>query len=150
MPTRLFLAVVVSASVGFGIHVLYGEGWLNEYIQSAAQAGKLSNILQPPYPTPIVAAAYLTALVPYMAKVGVYHFAGHLLPARSALVKGLLFGVVLLAIGDELVRLPIMNYLVGNPLDVTMLMSLEGWSIEISSGIIIALLTPLRGPARDA
>jgi hypothetical protein len=147
MFIRMLVAVVASASAGFCIHVFYGEGWLNTYVQSAAEAGRLSNILQPPYPAAIMMAAYLTALVPYAVKVGIYRFAGHLLPARSAFARGLLYGLLLLALGDEFVRMPLMNGLVGNPVDVTVLMSLQPWAIALSSGVLIALFTPLRQPS---
>jgi len=43
---------------------------------------------------------------------------------------------------DALIRLPIMNYVVGNPMDVVLVQSLEGWLIGVTAGIAIALLVP--------
>ena len=147
MFIRMLIAVVMSASAGFCIHVFYGEGWLDTYVQSAAGTGRLSHILQPPYPAAIMACAYVTALIPYAVKVGIYRFAGHLLPAHSAFARGLLYGLLLLATGDEFVRMPLMNFLVGNPADVTVLMALQPWAIALSSGVLIALFTPLGHPS---
>jgi hypothetical protein len=35
-----------------------------------------------------------------------------------------------------------MNYVVGNPMDVVLVQSLEGWLIGVTAGIAIALLVP--------
>jgi len=145
--TRLAVATAIAAAIGFSIHVYYGEGILDDYVQSAAQAGRLDSVISEPYPTYIVALAFLTALVPYIFKVLVFYVAGHLLPARTAFGRGLLYGLVLLGLSHALVRMPVMNFAVGNPVDVTMLMSMEAWSIEILGGIVIAFIVPLRNEA---
>lgn len=143
---RLALATVLAAAVGFSFHVYYGEGLLQHYIQRAAQAGRLDTVISDPFPTWVVVLAFLTALLPYAVKVLVFHCAAHLLPARTALGRGLLYGLILLGLTDALARMPIMNFVTGNPLDVVILMSAEAWFIQIVSALVIAYVVPIREP----
>lgn len=140
---RLALATVIAAAVGFAIHVIYGEGVLQTYIQQAAASGRLDSVNSgvPPH---IAAIAFITVLIPYSAKTVVYYWAGHLIPSQAPPVKGIIYGLILLCLDHQLVRMPIMNVVVGNPVDVALLMSAESWSIELLSGVIIAYLVPLR------
>lgn len=141
---RFAFATAIAAAIGFSIHVYYGEVILDEYIQLAAQAGRLDSVITEPYPAHIVALAFLTALVPYIFKVLVFHTAGHLIPARTVIGRGLLYGLIMLGLSHALVRMPLMNLAVGNPVDVTIFMSAEVWLIEILGGIAIAWIVPLR------
>ncbi len=144
LGVRLVIATLVATAVGFSIHVLYGEGVLQDYIQRAAQAGRLDAVVAEPLPSSIVAIAFVTALVPYAFKVLIYYWAGHLLPGRNTLFKGLSYGVLLLGLDHSLVRMPVMNLVVGNPADVVLLMSAEAWSIALLCGLLIAFIVPLR------
>ncbi|MEM7706162.1 MAG: hypothetical protein AAF358_11445 [Pseudomonadota bacterium] len=141
---RASLATLVATAVGFSIHVIYGEGVLQDYIQRAAQAGRLDSLVSEPLPLPIVAIAFVTALIPYAFKVLIYYWAGHLLPGRNPFLKGLSYGILLLGLDHSLIRMPVMNFVVGNPADVVLLMSAEAWSIALISGLIIAFIVPLR------
>ncbi len=139
---RIAGAVVVAAAIGFSIHVLYGQGWAEAYVQRAADMGRLNGALHQPYPTTIVVIAALTALVPTAGKVLAYILLKERLPGRSRIVKGLAFGLLVLLMGDALIRLPLMNAVIGNPFDVVLVQSLEGWLIAPLMGIAIALLVP--------
>ncbi|MEM9532723.1 MAG: hypothetical protein AAGA23_17525 [Pseudomonadota bacterium] len=140
---RLALATVIAAAVGFAIHVIYGEGILQTYIQQAADAGRLDSV-DSGVPPHIAAIAFITVLIPYSAKTAIYYWAGHLIPGQAPLVKGIIYGLVLLCLDHQLLRMPIMNTVVGNPIDIALLMSAESWAIELLSGVIIAHLVPLR------
>ena len=139
---RLVLALVIATGLAFGIHVLYGHGWAAAYVNSAAHAGRLHGVLCEPYPAPIVIVAYLTALFPMAGKVAVYLLLKDSLPGQSRVAKGLWFGLLLMAMSDSLFRLPLMNFLIGNPLDVVFAQGFEDWSIDIATGMAIALLVP--------
>ena len=148
---RVVLATAVASAAGFGIHVLYGQGWALDYIGAAARAGRLNGVVREPYPTYVVIIAGLTALIPTFGKVLVFLLVRDRLPGRAAYVKGLAFGLLLLMINDALIRLPIMNVVVGNPVDVMFIQSLEAWLIFPIMGVSIALISPvsLATPPRD-
>ena len=139
---RIAAASLGAAAAGFGIHVLYGRGWAESYVQSAARAGRLDHILREPYPPSVVAIAFVTALLPAAGKVIAYLLLKENLPGRSRLAKGFCYGVLLTGMTDALVRVPIMSVVGGNPADVILVQSLEGWMLGPAMGIAIAVLAP--------
>jgi len=142
--TRLLIATIIAAAVGFAIHVLYGQGLAMDYVQSAAQEGRLNDILRQPYPFWLVTLAAITALIPTLGKAILYLMIQDKLPASSNTGRGLLFGLILLAIDDALLRTPIMSAAVGNPLDIMLVQSLEGWAIPFVTALVFAYILPKR------
>jgi len=140
--TRILIATIVAAAIGFAIHVLYGQGLVIEYVQSAAQEGRLNGIIRQPYPASLITVAAVTALIPTFGKVMLYVLIQDKLPASNNTSRGLLFGLVLLVIDDALLRVPIMSVVVGNPFDVMLVQSLEGWVIPLIMGLVIAHILP--------
>jgi hypothetical protein len=135
-------AVIVAAGIGFAIHVLYGQGWAAAYVDRAAGSGRLAGVLHQPYPPYVVVAALLAQVIPVAGKVVVFLLVRDKLPGQSRIVKGLWFGLLLLAATDALVRLPFMNALIGNPMDVVLVQGLEGWAIGLTVAVSIALIVP--------
>ena len=140
--TRIAAATTLAATIGFLIHVIYGQGIAIEYVQKAAEAGRLNNVIKQPYPNWVIAIASLTALMPAFGKVFVYILIQDKLPSRNKIIKGAIFGALLLFIGDNFLRVPIMGIVTGNPFDVVFVQSLEKWIIYPVMGIFIALLVP--------
>ncbi len=140
--TRIVSATILTAAIGFLIHVLYGQGVAIEYVQKAAEDGRLNDVITQPYPNWVVVIASLTALIPAFGKVFVYILIQDKLPSQNKIIKGIIFGVVLLFMGDDLLRMPIMSIVIGNPFDVVFVQSLEKWVIYPAMGIFIALLVP--------
>ncbi len=136
---RMLSAISAATFCGFAIHVLYGQGWPTEYVARAAQAGRLEQIIHEPYPIYVMAVAFLSAAIPTLGKVFVYCWLHEKLPGRSPFVKGLWFGLLMLFIRDDMLRLPIMNLVVGNPFDVVLVQSLEAWLLYPLTGLLIAL-----------
>lgn len=140
--TKIACATLLAAAIGFLIHVLYGQGIAIEYVQRAAEDGRLDDVIKQPYPTSVAVIAALTALIPAFGKVFVYILIQDKLPSQRKIIKGIIFGVLLLFVGDHLLRMPLMGLVIGNPLDVVIIQSIEKWIIYPSMGIIIALLAP--------
>lgn len=89
-----------------------------------------------------MAVAAITALIPTLGKVLLYSLIQDKLPASGPMARGLIFGLVLLMIDDALLRTPIMMSVVGNPADVLLIQSLEGWVIPVITGLVIASIVP--------
>ena len=140
--TRILGATIIAATIGFLIHVVYGQGIAIEYVQKAAESGRLGGVIKQPYPNWVVAIASLTALIPSFGKVFVYILIQDKLPSENKIIKGVIFGILLLFVGDNLLRTPIMGVVIGNPFDVVFIQSLEKWIIYPVTGIFIALLVP--------
>jgi hypothetical protein len=139
---RLAFAIAATTAVGFGIHVLYGQGWAQSYVAEAARAGRLNGVLHPPYPTSIVILAGVTALLPTTGRVLVFLLLRAHLPGSTRWQKGLSFGVLLLLATDAALRFPVMNIATGNPVDVVLVQGAESWAIDLLTGLLIGILTP--------
>ncbi|WP_324172035.1 hypothetical protein [Sulfurimonas sp.] len=139
---RIISATIIAATIGFLIHLLYGQGIAIEYVQKAAENGLLNDVIKQPYPNWIIITASLTALIPAFGKVFVYILIQDKLPSKNKIIKGMIFGVLLLFVGDDLLRMPIMGIVTGNPFDVVFVQSLEKWIIYPIMGIVIAILVP--------
>jgi hypothetical protein len=139
---RAAAAVVLAAATGFVFHVFYGRGWAKDYVQAQAELGRLGDIAREPYPLAVVVPAAATALIPVAFQVLLFVLIREKLPGRSGAAKGLWFGALLLAIGDSLIRMPVMSLIVGNPADVVAVQSAEAWIIKVMTGLIIGLLVP--------
>ena len=140
--TRLLIATIIAAAIGFAIHVLYGQGLAMDYVQNAAQEGRLNGILRQPYPFWLVTLAAIIALIPTLGKAILYLVIQDKLPASSNTGRGLLFGLILLAIDEALLRTPMMSVAVGNPLDIMLVQSIEGWVIPFVTGLVFAHTLP--------
>ena len=83
--TRIAGATIFAAVIGFLIHVMYGQGIALDYVQKAAESGRLNDVIRQPYPNWVVAIASLTALIPAFGKVFVEPLTGQIDPdANSA------------------------------------------------------------------
>jgi len=145
MPLLRILACTLLVSCGFfTLHILYGQGFVAEYVQNAAREGRFDELLKEPFPAWFVVIAWISALLPVSMKVCVYHYTGDLIPTKVTLLRGFIYGLVLLALGGDLVRAPLMNLLVGNPADVVVVQLSEQWVIQIGTGLLVALMVPTR------
>jgi hypothetical protein len=144
---RILLATAVAAIAGFAFHVLYGRGLAQDYLAAAGESGRLGHMLQEPYPTYVVTIAALTALIPTLGKVIVWLLIRDKLPGVTTAGKAVWFTGLMLLMSDDFLRMPIMNLLVGMPIDVLTVYSAEQWVIVPMMCFLIAFILP---PPRDA
>lgn len=137
---RATLATFFGAAVLFVIHVYYGRGIAANYVDHAFKT-RPWKIFHEPYPTYVFWTALFTEMLPVLGMVIVYLMLRDRLPGRSTITKGLWYGALLMFCTDSFVRLPLMNALVGNPLDVVLVQALQDWMIYPLVGLTIALLT---------
>lgn len=131
---------MAAAALGFAVHVLYGQGWAKAYATQAAAAGRLEGLVQQPYPAAVVVVAAATAVLPALGKVLAFLLMQEHLPGKSGWQKGLSFGALLLLAGDGLFRMPVMNLVIGNPVDVVLVQSAEAWAIALITGAVIGTI----------
>jgi len=136
---RVILATFAGAAILFAIHVYYGRGWAIDYVNHAFNARHWT-IFREPYPPHIFWTAFITEMLPMLGKVAVYLLLQDRLPGRSAVAKGLWYGLLMLFWTDGSFRGPIMSAVVGNPPDVVFVQSLEAWLIFPLVGVAIAVL----------
>lgn len=148
MVVRIALATLVAAAIGFSIHVYYGQGLAMGYVQAAAADGRLGPITQPAWPDWRSLLAVLTALLPTLGKVLLFLIVREALPALGKVALGLSFGFILLMVDSNFLSQPVMKLAVGNPADVVLVQSVEGWVVPLLMGLAMAFFLPGKAPSR--
>lgn len=136
---RIALATALAAIILFVIHVYYGHGLAQAYVD-AAYKGRPSVVSREPYPPLVFWTAFATEVIPLFGIAVMYLLVQDRLPGRSLIAKGFYFGLVFMFCTDHFVRLPLMNWMVGNRLDVVLVQGLEGWATYPLVGITIAVV----------
>lgn len=138
------LATVTAGILGFLSHAFL-VNLIQPFIMSTMRG---ADVAQPPYPPMIALSAAATALIPVGALTAMYHWLGHNIPARSRVGKGLWLGVLILLLKGELIRQPLMDLLIGNPLMVVALQNGQAVASNLIAALAIALLMPLKSQNR--
>ena len=122
---RIAIAAILAAIIAFSIHVFYGQNLAAKLVSAAFKARHWTTAHQP-YPPSIFYSAFVTAIVRMLGFGVVYTLIQDRMPGRLRAVKGLFYGLLMMFCTDDFLRLPVMNLLVGNPLDVVLVQSAEG------------------------
>lgn len=101
------------------------------------------HVLMPPYPANITITAIATAVLPGIGMTILYSLVVDRLPGGKWYLKGLCFSVLILFAKGELVRQPLMDLLIGNPIQVVLLQRLEPWLVSSAESLVIAALIAL-------
>lgn len=126
------IAVIVSLAA-FVMHLLTIE-WVMGFVTDQMQ----DRIIKPSWDVRYVAA--LTSIEIGFGALLIYGLIHSQLPTNNTLLKGVLLTVLLLMVKGELIRQPLMNWLVGNPLSVVMVQDGMTWCIWLMMGMVIAIL----------
>lgn len=134
------ISIVLVTTIGFVLHVYffyYTQGLIASLMQGV-------DVLKPPYGSAINVVAFLTAFIPTAAKVGLYYLIGKHLWFSSKLGKGFVYGLLLSLLRGELIREPVMNYLIGNPIEVIFIQQGQVILTNITLGVLISLVMPYK------
>lgn len=132
------LSIFLAAAVGLGCHVFLLK--LITPIVNKEMVGV--QIAHPPYSVAINIAAYLTMILPAAGMAIVYYFLLPHFPFNSRILRGLCLAILVLLVKGELVRMPIMNVLVGNPIKIAILQQSQIWISNIAMALMIAFVFP--------
>ena len=135
------LAIILATAIALVSHVFLLK-WLQPLINQGLAHAHIINSKD--YGPLIVSMAYVTLLIPVTAIAFIYYFAGHLLPVKTRLMKGVLLGIILLLVKSDLIRQPIMNVMVGVPAWVSILQHIQIWVYCLAVTIIVALIIPCK------
>ena len=93
----------------------------------------------PHYSTLIDTMAYLTKPLEALGVAVIYYFLGDRLPTRSRVLKGILLGLLILLTKGQLIREPLMNFLLPNTIGDVLLRQGQIWAANLAMAIIITL-----------
>jgi len=115
---RFIIAVLLAGFVGEFIHTHVGIG--------GAFYGTFIDVI-----------AYLTKPEEAIGVAILYYLMGDRLPTRSRLLKGILLALILLLVKGQLIRQPLMNWLLPNTLKEVFLYQLQVWLSNFAMAMII-------------
>lgn len=134
MKIVVFILTAVLVSVcGFIFHVFITE-WITPYIQH-----QLNDIQV----VPSWNVRYLAALSSIETGIGMtflYILLRDRLPSKNAVARGGILALIELAIMGRLIRQPLMDYAIGNPLYIAILQNMDSWLVWLVIGITTTLL----------
>ena len=86
---------------------------------------------------------YLAAATSIETGIGIvllYAMIRRVLPTSSSVIRGVLLGLLLLAIMGRLLRQPVLDLVVGNPIEVVAIQDGVSWVVWLSACIVAALV----------
>ncbi len=139
------LSIFLAAAVGLGCHIFLLK--LITPIVNKEMVGV--QIAHPPYSVFINIAAYLTVILSAAGMAIVYYFLAPHFPFNSRVLRGLCLAALVLLVKGELIRVPIMNILVGNPIKIALLQQSQIWISNIAMALMIAFVFPRNSQMKD-
>lgn len=128
------VAAVAASAAGFTVHKAFADrlpAWVSAHMGS-------TQIKLPPYGPEIVVPATLTSLESGLAYLAAYLLVRRATPHRSVLVRALIVAALSLALHGSLLRMPVMQLLVGNPVWVTLVQHAGAWTPVVAASLIVA------------
>lgn len=134
------VAAVAAAGVGFLIHV-GSQSWVRSWVSARMEGRPVTPSWDVRY------IAFATSLEVGVGVAILYALVRSALPFKSAVVRGLALGVLLLAVMGRLVRQPLMNLLVGNPPSVVIVQDGVSWVLWLAVCVVTAVVFERLAPA---
>jgi hypothetical protein len=110
------------------------------YIKNRSNEIEKENIRRPPYGAGITLIAAILSLIPTTATFLVINLIYDKIPGSSPLIKGILFSILRLCINGDLVRAPLMNTIIGNPLRIAILKQFDIWIPNLVMCVVLSFL----------
>jgi hypothetical protein len=137
------VAAVAAAVVGFVIHV-GTQTWVQSWVTERMHGKEVVASWDVRY------LALITSVEVGVGLVILYALVRRAMPVRSAVLRGLLLGVILLAVMGRLVRQPVMNLVIGNPLSVVIVQDGISWILWPAIAVVAAVVFERLAPENAA
>jgi hypothetical protein len=132
-------AAIVAAGTGFAIHIATQapiQAWVSSHMQGREVATSWN----------VRYVALATSIETGVALVVLYAITRAVLPFKSSVGRGLFLGALLLAVMGRLLRQPVMNLVIGNPVSVVAIQDGISWLVWLCMCIVVAVLYDLLAP----
>src|SRR5437868_4664010 len=113
---QILLPTIAASAAGFFPHKLFAD-WLPQWVASHMEGVQIKF---PPYGPEVVVPAALSYVEPGLAYLAAYVLVRKATPSSSVLVRALLVAALCLGLEGSIVRMPLMQLVIGNPLWVTL------------------------------
>jgi hypothetical protein len=136
-------ASIASAVTGFAVHV-GSQSWVQSWVSERMQGTSVI----PSWDVRYVALA--TSIEVGVGLTLLYALVRQSMPVRSPVLRGLLLGAILLAVMGRLVRQPLMNLVIGNPLSVVVVQDGISWVLWPTVCVVAAVIFERVAPTNAA
>jgi hypothetical protein len=133
-PIQFTVAAVAASAAGFAVHKVFADrlpAWVSAHMGN-------TQIKLPPYGPEIVVPAALTSLESGVAYLAAYLLVRRATPQRSVLLRSLLVAALCLALRGSLLRMPVMQLLIGNPVWVTLVQHAGAWAPVVAASLVVS------------
>jgi len=137
------VAAVAAGLTGFVIHV-GTQAWVQAWVTERMQGKEVTASWDVRY------LALITSVEVGVGLVVLYALVRRAMPVKSAALRGLLLGVILLAVMGRLVRQPVMNLVIGNPFSVVAVQDGISWVLWLAAAITAAVVFERLAPENAA
>jgi hypothetical protein len=127
------LAAAAAAVTGFVIHV-GSQAWVQAWVAERMQGRQVTGSWDVRY------LALATSLEVGVGLVILYALVRQAMPVKSSVLRGMLVGVVLLAVMGLLLRQPVMDLVIGNPLSVVIVQDGVAWILWPAAAVAAAVV----------
>lgn len=127
---QLIVLAVFASFSGFVVHVMTVE-WLPSWIEVQMEGVKV----QPSWNVRYIAG--VTSLEYGVAAVGIYYLAREKLIFLGRFKAAILFAILLTSIHGALIRQPLMDYVVGNPIHVVFVQNGAKWIVWLLMSLVV-------------
>jgi len=130
------LATVAASFASFLVHRAFADflpKWIGEHMEGV-------EIKRPPYGPEVVIPASLSAVEYGLALFAAYFLIRRAIPNSTVLVRSLCLFILCLALGGQLLRFPLMQLVVGNPLLVTVVQHAGIWLPYLAGSLAVAFV----------
>ena len=132
--TKMVFGIALLTAILLGAHI-----WIQQF--SSPILSQLEQGLQYPRPEQynfvFMLGVYLTAIISTALVVFLYYHCGHLLNIKNKFFKSLALAFIFLEIKQDLIRMPIMNWLMHyqigskHALEITLVRGIDAWSTNL-------------------
>jgi hypothetical protein len=134
-PVSAAVTTIAAAAAWFFVHKPIADHidqWVGEHM-----AGQ-PDVKRPPYGLEVVLPATLSSIEYGMAMFVLYGLVRRAAPTLSPLARALCVFLLSLAVGGQLLRFPVMQLVIGNPLWVTLVQHAGGWLPYLAASLVVA------------
>lgn len=126
----IILIAVIASSSSFFVHVITVE-WLPNWVAAQMQNTQIQTSWSVRY------IALLTSLEYGFSTIILYYLVREKLITFGRFKAFILFSMILVAINGALIRQPLMDYIIGNPLKIVLVQNIFKWLVWIIMSFIV-------------
>ncbi|RQP21158.1 hypothetical protein [Piscinibacter terrae] len=138
---QILVPAIAASAAGFLPHKLFAD-WLPHWVGAHMEGVQIK---VPPYGPEVVVPAALTYIEPGLAYLAAYVLVRKATPTSSVFVRALLVAALCLGLEGSIVRMPLMQLVIGNPLWVTLLQHAGIWVPYVAASLVVAYTFELVG-----